>query len=62
MQEFRVTQAIRSAKRRFAGKFLDLSGDLKKLWRNIRLFGLMSGGVELTFILLLLSLVLIPPH
>jgi hypothetical protein len=59
MQEFRATQVIRSAKRRFAGRFLDLSGDLKKFWRNIRSFGLMSGGVELTFILLLLPL--IPP-
>jgi hypothetical protein len=46
MQEFRATQVIRSAKLRFAGRFLDLSGDLKKLWRNIRSFGLMSGGSD----------------
>jgi hypothetical protein len=38
----RAMQVIRSAKRRFAGRLLDLSGDPKKLWRNIRSFGLMS--------------------
>jgi hypothetical protein len=42
----RATQVIRSAKRRFAGRFLDLSGDPKKLWRNIRSFGLMSGSSD----------------
>jgi hypothetical protein len=43
----RVTQDIKFAKRRFAGRFLDLTGDPKKLWRNIRSFGLMSGGSDI---------------
>jgi hypothetical protein len=41
-----VTQVIKSAERRFAGRFLDLFGDLKKLWRNIRSYGLMSEGSD----------------
>jgi hypothetical protein len=42
----RATQVIRSAKQCFAGRFLDMSGDSKKLWRNIRSFGMMSGGSD----------------
>jgi hypothetical protein len=42
----RATQVIRSAKQHFAGRFLDLASDPKKLWRNIRSFGLMSGGSD----------------
>jgi hypothetical protein len=39
-------RVIRSAKRRLSGRFLDLSGDPKKLWRNIRSFGLISGDFD----------------
>jgi hypothetical protein len=33
---YRATQVIRSAKRCFSGRFLDLSGNPKKIWCNIR--------------------------
>jgi hypothetical protein len=42
----RAKQVIITAKRSFAGRFLDLSGAARKLWRNIRSFGLMIGGSD----------------
>jgi hypothetical protein len=42
----RASQIMRFAKRHFAGRFIDLSGNPKRLWRNIRSFGLMDGSSE----------------
>jgi hypothetical protein len=42
----RASQIMRSDTRRFAGRFLDLSGDPKSIWYNIRSFGLMREGFD----------------
>jgi hypothetical protein len=39
-------RSLRNRSTQVAGRILDLSGDPKKLWRNILSFGLMSEGSE----------------